>query len=437
MTDLAIAVEGLAKKYRIGATQPGYKTLRESLTEAAGAPWRQLRSALRGGDGGTPLRDPEQDVLWALREVSFSVRRGEVLGVIGRNGAGKTTLLKLLSRISEPSAGRALIWGRVGSLLEVGTGFHPELTGRENIYLNSSILGMRRREIERKLDQIVAFAELEKFIDTPVKRYSSGMTVRLAFSVAAHLENDILLVDEVLAVGDYAFQSKCLGKMDSLGESGRTVMLVSHNLAAIRRLAPRTLWFDQGRLRQEGETADVVAAYLEAGSEFLRHGERIDLRRHPTRAAGSEPAMIEARIRGSQGQNGLIPMGADLEIEVAFSRPEPLHKASLSISIEDEEGTRIFWANTRSSGLLPELARAGTFTCTLPRFPLNHGTYYLTFQLLEGSRRIDRIDQACSFQMVQLENAGPDSLLPSGKSLLVWPSECSFEEEPLLAAAGS
>ena len=433
MTDLAIAVEGLAKEYRIGATQPGYKTLRESLTDAAGAPWRRLRSALRGG--GTGLQD--QDVLWALREVSFSVRRGEVVGVIGRNGAGKTTLLKLLSRISEPSAGRALIWGRVGSLLEVGTGFHPELTGRENIYLNSAILGMRRREIERKLDQIVAFAELEKFIDTPVKRYSSGMTVRLAFSVAAHLENDILLVDEVLAVGDYAFQSKCLGKMDSLGESGRTVLLVSHNLAAIRRLAPRTLWFDQGRLRQDGETAGVVVAYLEAGSEFLRHGERIDLRRHPTRAAGSEPAMLEARIRGSQGHNGLIPMGADLEIEVAFSRPEPLHKASLSIVIEDEEGTRIFWVNTRYGGPVPEFASAGTFTCKLPRFPLNHGTYYITFQLQEGSRRVDRIDQACSFQMVPPENAGPDSLLPAGKSLIAWPSEWRFEEEPLLAEAAS
>ena len=225
--------------------------------------------------------------------------------------------------------------------------------------------------------------------------------------------------------------------MDSLGESGRTVLLVSHNLAAIRRLAPRTLWFDQGRLRQDGETAGVVVAYLEAGSEFLRHGECIDLRRHPTRAAGSEPAMLEARIRGSQGHNGLIPMGADLEIEVAFSRPEPLHKASLSIVIEDEEGTRIFWVNTRYGGPVPEVASAGTFTCKLPRFPLNHGTYYITFQLQEGSRRVDRIDQACSFQMVPPENAGPDSLLPAGKSLIAWPSEWRFEEEPLLAEAAS
>lgn len=431
MTDLAIAVENLAKEYRIGAAQPGYKTLRESLTEAAGAPWRRLRSALRGEAATRP-----HEMLWALREVSFEVRRGEVVGVIGRNGAGKTTLLKLLSRISEPSAGRATIWGRVGSLLEVGTGFHPELTGRENIYLNSAILGMRRREIERKLDQIVAFAELEKFVDTPVKRYSSGMTVRLAFSVAAHLENDILLVDEVLAVGDYAFQSKCLGKMDSLGETGRTVLLVSHNLAAIRRLSPRTLWFDQGRLRQDGETAEVVAAYLEAGAEFLRHGERIDLRRHPNRAPGSGQVMLEARVRGSVGQEGLIPLGADLEIEVAFSRAEELHRASLLIIIEDEEGTSILRVSTRASGgETPELTRAGRFTCVLPRFPLNQGTYYVTFQLQEGARRVDRINQACSFQMVPPEGPAGEILGPAGKSLLVWPADWRFEDDPLLAPA--
>ncbi len=432
MTDVAIAVEGLAKCYRIGALeQKGYKTLRESLSEMAGAPWRRLRSVLRG-EGVEKL----DETLWALNEVSFTVAPGEVVGVIGRNGAGKTTLLKLLSRISEPSAGRALIWGRVGSLLEVGTGFHPELTGRENIYLNSAILGMRRREIDSKLDQIVAFAELEKFIDTPVKRYSSGMTVRLAFSVAAHLEPDILLVDEVLAVGDYAFQSKCLGKMDSLGGSGRTVLLVSHNLTAIRRLASRTLWFDQGRLRQDGETAAVVAAYLEAGSEFLRHGERIDLRRHPNRGSGIEPVMTEVRIRGSAGHDGLIPMGADLELSVAFSRSEPLHRPSLSLIIEDEEGTRIFWVSTSiGGGELPKEVCAGTFTCELPGFPLNHGTYYLTFQLQEGNKRVDRIDQACSFQMVPHDVHGTGNLAPSGKSLISWPSKWTFEEEPLIAGA--
>lgn len=429
--EVAIEVEGLAKRYRIGAIERGYKTLRESLVEMAGAPFRRLQSVLRG-EGVETL----EEILWALREVSFTIRSGEVVGVIGRNGAGKTTLLKLLSRISEPSAGRAVIWGRVGSLLEVGTGFHPELTGRENVYLNSAILGMRKREIERKLDAIVAFAELEKFIDTPVKRYSSGMTVRLAFSVAAHLEPDILLVDEVLAVGDYAFQSKCLGKMDSLGESGRTVLMVSHNLTAIRRLARRTLWFDQGRLRQDGETAGTVAAYLEAGSEFLRHGERVDLRRHPHRAAGSEAVMQEVRIRGQGGYDGMIPMGADLELAVAFSRPEPMHKPNLSITIEDEEGTRIFFVNTLiGGGELPAETRAGTFTCRLPRFPLNHGSYYVTFQLSEGRSRIDRIDQACSFQMLPQDVHGSGHLAPSFKSLLAWPSEWSFEEEPLLAEA--
>ena len=426
MNDVAIAVEGLSKRYRIGAIEHGYQTLRESLIEMAGAPWRRLRSVLRGQGV-----DQLEETLWALAEVSFTVRRGEVVGVIGRNGAGKTTLLKLLSRISEPTAGRAVIWGRVGSLLEVGTGFHPELTGRENIYLNSAILGMGRREIAAKLDAIVAFAELEKFIDTPVKRYSSGMTVRLAFSVAAHLEPDTLLVDEVLAVGDYAFQSKCLGKMDSLGESGRTVLLVSHNLTAIRRLASRTLWFDQGRLRQDGDTAATVAAYLEAGSEFLRHGERIDLRRHPNRASGSEPCLLEARINGSQGADGMIPMGADLDFKVAFASPEMLHRPSLSLVIEDEEGTRIFWAR----GEKLETTRAGTFACRLAQFPLNQGTYYVTLQLQDSSKRVDRIDQAYSFLMVPPAAVDPAKIAPSGKSLLAWPAEWRFEEEPLLAGA--
>jgi len=233
MTDIAIRVENLSKLYHIGRARQRHDTLRDALSAAFRRP--ASRAARR-----------EDETLWALRDVSFEVQRGEVVGIIGRNGAGKSTLLKILSRITEPTSGRAEIHGRVGSLLEVGTGFHPELTGRENVYLNGAILGMHRTEIDRKFDEIVAFAEIEKFLDTPVKHYSSGMYVRLAFAVAAHLDPEILLVDEVLAVGDAAFQRKCLGKMDSVGKEGRTVLFVSHNMAAVTNLCDWGLLLDAG-----------------------------------------------------------------------------------------------------------------------------------------------------------------------------------------------
>jgi lipopolysaccharide transport system ATP-binding protein len=248
----AITVEGLSKRYRIGELQASYGTLRESLVRTA----RRL--------AGGPHRH-HHEVIWALRDVSFDVPEGQVVGVIGRNGAGKSTLLKLLTRITTPTEGRGEIRGRVGSLLEVGTGFHPELTGRENVFLNGSVLGMKRREIGGKLDEIVEFAGIERFIDTPVKRYSSGMYVRLAFAVAAHLEPEILLVDEVLAVGDAEFQRRCLGRMQDFGESGRTVLFVSHNMQAIARLCERTILLDDGTVVRDGPSAEVVANYLQTG----------------------------------------------------------------------------------------------------------------------------------------------------------------------------
>ncbi len=241
MTDIAIRVEGLSKRYRIGELQR-YKTLRDTLTDALYAPFRRLKKISELTFHDSKTGNPQSDsFIWALKDVCFEVTRGEVVGIIGRNGAGKSTLLKILSRITEPTDGYAEIHGRVGSLLEVGTGFHPELTGRENIYLNGSIMGMKKAEIDRKFDEIVSFAEVEKFIDTPVKLYSSGMVVRLAFAVAAHLEPEILLVDEVLAVGDAAFQKKCLGKMGEVAKEGRTVLFVSHNFAAIRNLCPKCI----------------------------------------------------------------------------------------------------------------------------------------------------------------------------------------------------
>jgi lipopolysaccharide transport system ATP-binding protein len=258
MGDLVIRVENLGKQYRIGALQEGYKTLRDTLVDAAKTPFRWARRVIRR------QAPPAKQMIWALREVNFEVRQGEVVGIIGRNGAGKSTLLKVLSRITDPTTGRVRLSGRVGSLLEVGTGFHPELTGRENVYLNGAILGMRNTEIDRRFDEIIAFSEIEKFIDTPVKHYSSGMFLRLAFAVAAHLNPEVLLVDEVLAVGDDRFQKKCMGKMESVGKEGRTVLFVSHNMNAIHRLCPRVILLEEGRIAADGDTSEVIAQYLNA-----------------------------------------------------------------------------------------------------------------------------------------------------------------------------
>src|SRR5881396_3770163 len=264
MSDIAIRCEGLSKQYRIGQ-QERYKALRDVITDAAVAPFRRLGSAISNGTkangNASAIRNAKSEIrnsIWALDDVSFEVNRGEVVGIIGRNGAGKSTLLKILSRITEPTEGEVEIVGRVGSLLEVGTGFHPELTGRENIYLNGAILGMGKREIKKKFDRIVDFAETAKFVDTPVKRYSSGMYVRLAFAVAAHLDPEILIVDEVLAVGDAEFQKKCLGKMGEVARGGRTVLFVSHNMTAIRALCERGLLLEDGILLKNGTTEDAI-----------------------------------------------------------------------------------------------------------------------------------------------------------------------------------
>src|SRR5438093_2221386 len=263
MSDIAIRVEGISKHYRIGARQERYYTLRDTLTEAVARPFQKLAAFFSRNGAGSPT--PEASSIWALRDASFDVTRGEVVGIIGRNGAGKSTLLKILSRITEPTEGRAKIHGRVGSLLEVGTGFHPELTGRANIYLNGAILGMKKAEIDLKFDEIVAFAEVEQFIDTPVKHYSSGMYLRLAFAVAAHLEPEILIVDEVLAVGDAAFQKKCLGKMGDVAKEGRTVLFVGHNMEAVAKLTTRAVVLQRGLIAASGSIKNAVARYLALG----------------------------------------------------------------------------------------------------------------------------------------------------------------------------
>ena len=293
MKRVAIRIDGVGKKFRIGAQQESYRTLRDSLGRAVAAPLRRAAAVLRGH-----ASEMGADEIWALKEVSFEVERGDAVGIIGSNGAGKSTLLKILSRITDPTEGRVDLNGRVGSLLEVGTGFHPELTGRENVYLNGAILGMRKTEIDRKFDEIVAFAELTKFLDTAVKHYSSGMYMRLAFAVAAHMETEILLIDEVLAVGDTAFQKKCLGKMDDVARQGRTILFVSHNLLAVQNLCRHTVWLKDGRVAQAGPSEKVVANYLQTAlvTNTSRTWQNLEI------APGNEQVRLRrARVRPVEG----------------------------------------------------------------------------------------------------------------------------------------
>jgi lipopolysaccharide transport system ATP-binding protein len=373
MTDTMIKVEGLGKQYELGAGQAAYSTLRESLAES-------LRATFRAARRGRSRREPE--TVWALRDVGFEVARGEVVALVGGNGAGKSTLLKILSRITEPTEGRAVLFGRVGSLLEVGTGFHPELTGRENIQLSGAILGMSREEIKQKFDEIVEFAEVGRFIDTPVKRYSSGMYMRLAFAVAAHLEPEILLVDEVLAVGDAAFQKKCLGKMSEVAHRGRTVLFVSHNMTAVSQLCPRTIMLSGGRVARDGNTAEVVAEYLRSGGG----GEvRWD---DPSAAPGNERVRLHAVRTVSKGEVAAdVDIDQEVRVEVDFWSYEPgARNLCVNIYLLDGLGhTVLSTANTPNANLAeddwfgrphePGLWRA---VCTLPANFLNEGLYYVS-----------------------------------------------------------
>jgi lipopolysaccharide transport system ATP-binding protein len=336
MNDIVIRVDGLGKKYKIGLAQANYRTLRDTLVDAIALPARKLRSILRPGN--QPAIQP--GVIWALRDVSFEVRRGQVLGIIGRNGAGKSTLLKILSRVTEPTQGYAEIAGRVGSLLEVGTGFHHELTGRENIYLNGAILGMKRAEIDGKFDEIVAFSEVEQFIDTPVKRYSSGMYLRLAFAVAAHMEPEILVVDEVLAVGDAEFQRKCMGKMSDVAQQGRTVLFVSHNMSAILRLTEETIVLEQGRLAFRAPTAQAIDYYMSSG--FTQAGERTwEEEEVPSDAAPFRPVAL--RVRDPQGRVGDILRSAEpITIEIEYVLNAPVTGLRVGIYLLTVRGEYVF-----------------------------------------------------------------------------------------------
>ena len=377
MSDIAIKVEGLSKRYRIGAQQPQYRMLRESVQEKALAPFRAARHLLKRNGNGNGHR-PNRDTIYALKNVSFEVKRGEVLGVIGRNGAGKSTLLKILSRITEPTEGYADITGRLASLLEVGTGFHPELTGRENTFLNGSILGMRRAEIQTKFDEIVAFAEVEKFIDTPVKYYSSGMYVRLAFAVAAHLEPEILLVDEVLAVGDAAFQRKCLGKIDDVAKHGRTVLFVSHNMGAIQRLCPKSALFEGGRLASFGPSETLVADYLSRAIVRTVSDEWVDVSVMPRSGTG-EVRFKSFKYAVPSGEGRSQPRSYDgLEVSLELVSEVPRTVGSVAVTLYDQMGTKLVNADTMSVGQPVNLAQGSNIvTIKIDRLYLNSGMYTL------------------------------------------------------------
>jgi lipopolysaccharide transport system ATP-binding protein len=381
VTDVAIRAEGLGKIYRVGERQ-AYGTLRETLVSVATAPYRGVKRRLSGAPR------PEQDWMWALRDVSFELAEGEVLGVIGRNGAGKSTLLKILSRITEPTEGEARVHGRVGALLEVGTGFHPELTGRENVALNGAILGMRRKEIASKFDEIVEFSGVERYIDTPVKRYSSGMHTRLAFAVAAHLEPDILIVDEVLAVGDAEFQKKCMGKMGEVARGGRTVLFVSHNMTAVEGLCDRAIWLDRGRPVADGRPSDIVSRYLSTAFDPL--GER---RWEFEDAPGDDRVRLRSAVvrpeEGGAGEPLDVQTPFVLEFEYWNLRPDT--RLNVSLHVYNEHGIMVFNAVPTQERVWQGRAfPKGLFrdTCHIPGELLNDGVYTVELLLVEDGTRI-------------------------------------------------
>ena len=409
MSTAVIRAEGLGKRYQRGVEwHPGLRHWLEGI----------LRSPL------SVFRQPKQETFWALRDVSLEVREGEVLGLIGRNGAGKTTLLKILSRITMPTAGWAEIHGRVGSLLEVGTGFHPELTGRENTYLSGAILGMSKREIERKFDEIVAFAEIEKFIDTPVKHYSSGMYVRLAFAVAAHLEPEILLVDEVLAVGDLNFQKKCLGKMGDVARGGRTVVLVSHNMAAINALCSRCIILNDGGVEFDGATDEATARYY-AESLNMTGGSDLSSR---TREGNGKARFTSIHIQPLSPAGDLIEHaypGCSLSVDVTLECSARFAESNLAVIFYDSSGYRVIDTNTAQKGEFVSLAAGQTARANflLREVLLKPGKYFVGLWLGRDTlETIDDIEHATTLDFIESEETSRHSIVFPGPYL------CRFEQ---------
>jgi len=412
MSDIAIRVEVLGKQYRIGRKQERYKSLRDTLTDAFVAPFRRANKLLRGQATGAAELD---ETIWALKDVSFEIKRGEVIGIVGRNGSGKTTLLRILCRITEPTEGRGEIYGRVGALLEVGTGFHPELTGRENIYLNGAILGMRKEEINRKFDEIVDFAEVEKFIDTPVKHYSTGMYLRLAFAVAAHLEPEILLVDEVLAVGDAAFQKKCLGKMGDVAKEGRTVLFVSHNMGAVRNLCNRGFWVEKGQIVLDSDSDNVVNTYLESTLARADEGP-ILLEERTDRTGDGRVRFISFVARLAGGSDYDLPhTGKDMELILGYrsSRGGCIAALTVTVGINNMQGYPLMYVGNRYVNMqLVDLPPEGELVCRIPALPLQPGYYYATLSCNANGVSSDKLREAVRFEVLPDSFCGIFTLPP-------------------------
>jgi lipopolysaccharide transport system ATP-binding protein len=381
MSDVAIRIRGLGKRYVIGAREEQHDTLRDRIAAAATRPFRRL----------APGGFAESSTIWALKDITHEIHRGDVVGVVGGNGAGKSTLLKILSRITTPTEGEADIYGRVGSLLEVGTGFHPDLTGRENLFLNGAILGMRKAEIERKFAEIVRFAEIEEFIDTPVKHYSSGMYVRLGFAVAAHMEPEILIVDEVLAVGDVHFQRKCLGKLDDVARSGRTVLFVSHNMAAIQRLCTSAMLLHHGKLVRAGDVRSVVAAYLggEARGGFVAS------------ARTGDAQILSADLEDVAGRPLDNPACTEpIVCRMRFTLPHRSPSTKIGIGVLSCDGIPVFTTNTSDAGLrCPSGPGEFDARVTIPPNTLLAGDFHLALCLWNSGAILDLHEPALSFSV--------------------------------------
>lgn len=391
MSHAVIHAEKLSKKFVVASGgEARYRTIQESIGRAITSPVRNLKR-LRGSVS-------EADTFWALNDVSFDILDGEVTGIIGPNGAGKSTLLKILSRITEPTRGRVRIKGRVASLLEVGTGFHGELTGRENIFLNGAILGMRRQETQRKFDEIVEFAGVERFVDTPVKRYSSGMYLRLAFAVAAHLDPEILIVDEVLAVGDMEFQRKSMGRMREVSKGGRTVLLVSHNMVAIESLCSHCVLLDKGRMVQYGDVQSVVREYrrrIQTEMDTASSFETMDAKRKHKVFHGATLLDLE------NGDTQSISLGHDLRIRIEVDVPDLPGDQEFVIRIDDQYSNRLMTLrNPLTRGALPRISGPATLECRVSHFPLNPGDYWIGFGFYSGEEQIDSIARGLNLQVL-------------------------------------
>lgn len=400
-SDIAIKVEGLGKQYKLGTITQAYGTFRDAFSSI-------MKKTARSLTGNRNEQRKKHETIWAIKDLSFEVKHGEVLGVIGRNGAGKSTLLKVLSRITNPTKGRVELRGRVGSLLEVGTGFHPELTGRENIFLNGSILGMRRDEIKSRFDEIVAFAEIDKFLDTPVKRYSSGMYVRLAFAVAAHLEPEILLVDEVLAVGDVGFQKKCLGKMENVAQQGRTVLFVSHNMTVLKALCSRAILIENGNLSFDGNPDEAVRTYLQRMEDIREKQVPIAQRKRDSKYS-QRAKIVDLEVITDNGINpavidSLKPLTVKLTVE-SFSDGV---RACPAITVTDGEQNLLLFSSGVMQNLIYTFDRGLHFIeCNIDKLNLYSGDYSMTVELtLPQQEVIDHVDDAFNFEIDDFDPYG-------------------------------